>query len=169
MFFILNLPAVLIAFLKEKDYSNFVGNTLGIIRGHRPNYSLGGKILANREGDYESFFREGEENYKPGYGTGMGRKFLLANFLCKIRGRKKKILKFLLYVPKNSNFSAFLKSQGGGSSYFFSFRPIGWYQNYLRVGDCVFGGQPMGIPPPSPPPRPPMIVTSLHPYDTPFH
>ncbi len=57
-----------------------------IIRGHRPNYSLGGKFLANREGDYESCFREGEENYKAGYGKGMGRKFLLINFLCKIRG-----------------------------------------------------------------------------------
>ena len=56
------------------------------IRGHRPNYSLGGKFLAYREGDYESCFREGEENYKAGYGKGMGRKFLLDNFLCKIRG-----------------------------------------------------------------------------------
>ncbi len=56
------------------------------IRGHRPSYSLGGKILANREGDYESCFREWEENYKAGYGKGMGRKFLVANFLCKIRG-----------------------------------------------------------------------------------
>ncbi len=54
--------------------------------GTDQNYSLGGKLLANREGDYESYFREGGEDYKAGYGKGMGRKFSLANFSCKIRG-----------------------------------------------------------------------------------
>ena len=58
-------------------------------RGHRPNYSLGGKILANREGDYESFFREGEENYKPGYGKGMEENFCSPIFYAKSGGRKK--------------------------------------------------------------------------------
>ncbi len=56
------------------------------IRGHRPIYSLGGKFLANREGDCESCFREEEENNKAGYGKGMGRKFSVPNFLRKIRG-----------------------------------------------------------------------------------
>ena len=66
------------------------------IRGHRPNYSLGVKFLANREGDYESCFREGEENYKAGYGKGMGKKFRSPIFCAKLGGEEK-ILKILLY------------------------------------------------------------------------
>ncbi len=83
------------------------------IRGHRPNYSLGGKILANREGDYESCFREGEEKYKPGYGKGMGRKFSLANFFLQNQGGKKKILKFLLFSPIRKIF-CFFEASGRG-------------------------------------------------------
>ncbi len=77
------------------------------ISGHRPNYSLGGKILANREGDYERCYREGEENYKPGYGKGMGRTFSLANFFLQNQGGKKNILNFLLFSPKTQNFLLF--------------------------------------------------------------
>ena len=47
MFFILNLPAVLIAFLKEKDCSNFVGNTLGMRNRGLP--------LGSRTGPTEDF------------------------------------------------------------------------------------------------------------------
>ncbi len=56
------------------------------IRGHRPNYSLEGNIFANREGDYESCFREGEENYKPGY----VKKIFACQFFVQNQGGKKK-------------------------------------------------------------------------------
>ncbi len=50
------------------------------IRGHRPNYSLGGKFLANREGDYASGLRAGEKNYKAGYGKKIfARQFFIQN------------------------------------------------------------------------------------------
>ncbi len=86
---------------------------------------------------------------------GMGRVweeyFRLPICYAKSGRERKKILKFLLYLTKNSKFSAFLKPQGGGRSEKISFRPIGGVKNCPREGDCVLGGQPMGIPPPSPP------------------
>ena len=53
--------------------------------------NMSGVVVANKtEGDKSKICRQyviaPEENYKAGYGKGMGRKFLLANFLCKIRG-----------------------------------------------------------------------------------
>ncbi len=70
--------------------------TLTVIRGHRPNNSLGGKILPNKKGYYESCFREGEENYKLLYGKGMGRKFSLANFFLQNLWGKEKFFIFYL-------------------------------------------------------------------------
>ncbi len=78
--------------------------------GHGPNYSLGGK---KRKGDYESCFREGEENYKPGYVKGMGRKFLLTNFLCKIRGERKN-LKISPLLTQKLKFFCFFEASGRG-------------------------------------------------------
>ncbi len=96
----------------------------------------------------------GSKTTKQGMGRVWEENFCLSIFYVK-SGGEEKFLKILLYKPKkNTKISAFLKPQGGGSSEISSFRPIGGVKNCLREGDCVLGGQPMGIPPPSPPPSP---------------
>ncbi len=66
-------------------YSTYVS-----IRGHRPNYSLGVNFLANREGDYESCFREGEETTKQGMGRVWEENFSLPIFCMQNQGVRKK-------------------------------------------------------------------------------
>ena len=54
-------------------------------------------------------------------------------------------------VKKSSYFSPVFVRQGGGSNGKIHFFPIEGVKFCLREGDCVLGGQPMGIPPyPSP-------------------
>ena len=71
-----------------------------IIRGHRPNDSLGGKIVSTREGDYENCFREGDEKTLPGYGKGKGRKFSSSIVFCKNREKSKIFIYFLHFHSK---------------------------------------------------------------------
>ncbi len=70
------------------------------IRGHRPNDSLGGKILSTREGDYENCFREGEQKLLPGNGKGMGRKFSPSICFCENKEESKIFICFLHFHSK---------------------------------------------------------------------
>ncbi len=93
----------------------------------------------------------GRKTTKQGMGRVWEENFRSPIFYAKLGGEEKNLKNFPLLTQKTSKFSGLLKSQGGGSSENFSFHPIGGVKNCLREGDCVLGGQPMGIPPLFPP------------------
>ncbi len=58
--------------------------------GTDQNYSLGGKLLANREGDYESYFREGGGRLQSRVWEGHGKKIFARQLFMQNQGVKKK-------------------------------------------------------------------------------
>ena len=80
------------------------------------------------------------------------KKIFCGQHLKKIRSKNEKREKYCY-------FSSGFVGQGGGSHEIFNLFSIWGVKFCLRQGDCVLGGQPMGIPPyPSPCP----CVTSVH-------